>query len=273
MSYLKNLVEDYDRAIKGEGMESEKLILWTQSGKEVEKADVYEIPTGTIPILLVVYGFDENYADVIPMSYQWELATEVDLIVKFEHPLRGKWIVELDMMITVPKYILYQAEFAGTLKDFDVVEKAIEEGEIPANRKGIGLNDPVHRRFKNIEAERHRWLFSALLNSLNTKEQNLILIPSLRETIEAEQLLKPAAASKASSSKFSGGVVIYDREKKALKVFFSEDYREKTGRVYIKEGNRKITIYRGKIEDFLLSNASENLFRAFENLEVELEHS
>jgi hypothetical protein len=275
MAYLKNILNEYRKLIEGiymENFENKELKIWKQIDRKVQEGDVFEVPSNNIPNILAVYKAEGDFSDVVPLCPQWELATKKDLLIDFHHILRNKWIAELDLVISIPNYILYQSEYAGRLKKEDVeLIKQVLNGEknIPRNRTGLGYDDDIHREFKEIERERHKWLFNELLSCIEeTQMETIEIIPPLKELIKSIEPKKLVAATETNTINKDFGVIIYNQDEKSINVFFKDKFLGETGEIFFKEGEDEVTIYIGVLRDFSIRHISRELFRILADINI-----
>jgi len=268
---LKDFLDEYIEAL--ELLKEGKFKLFKRkTSPYVREGYVYEIETDGTPILLLAAKVDEEYAEVVPLSWLWELATKYDMVIEFSHPLRDVWIAQLDLAMEIPKEILHQAEEVGKVKDVDleVIKKVLnDEIEIPKHRRGKGYEDEVHSKFKEIEFDRHKWLFESLLSSMGESEEKvLILTYPLRKTLEECQPL--AAASSKTLIKLSFGEILYNEKEKRVEVFFKEELLGKDGTLFFELNGEELVLYSGRIKDLVIPDVPEKLFNLFQLLKLEI---
>ncbi len=241
---------------------------------DIEEGSVYRVDRDGAPLWLLVVEKDRGYCLVSPMTFMWELATKNDFLVEFPHILRENWIVELDLSSDVPEDVLKGAVYEGKLKkeDFETVKRALLEGaSLPRERTGRGYEDEIHREFKKIEYQRHRWLYESLLSSLEEEEAGCLEEEVYGQLMElAEEL--PAASSEKNVIKLPFGEVILDRENRQAAVIFSEELQGKEGELYIEANGKRVPLYKGELNDFELTNLDPEMFKLFEHLKLELKN-
>ena len=241
---------------------------------DIEEGSVYRIDRDGAPLWLLVVEKDRGYCLVSPMTFMWELATKNDFLVEFPHILRENWIVELDLSSDVPEDVLKGAVYEGKLKkeDFETVKRALLEGApLPRERTGRGYEDEIHREFKKIEYQRHRWLYESLLSSLEEEEAGYLEEEVYGQLMElAEEL--PAASSEKNVIKLPFGEVVLDRENREAAVIFSEELQGKEGELYIEANGKRVPLYKGELNDFELKNLDPEMFKLFEHLKLELKN-
>jgi len=241
---------------------------------EIEEGSVYRIDREGAPVWLLVVEKDRGYCLISPMTFMWELATKNDFLVQFPHLLRENWIVELDLSSDVPEEVLKGAVYEGKLKkeDFEIVKRALLEGApLPKERTGRGLEDEIHREFKKIEYQRHRWLYESLLSSLDEEEAGYLEEEIYDQLLEmAEEL--PAASSEKNVVKLSFGEVVLDRENREAAVMFKEELYGKEGELYVEVNGKRVPIYEGKLKDIELKNLNPEMFKLFEHLKLEIKN-
>ncbi|MEO2069686.1 MAG: hypothetical protein ABGX27_09305 [Desulfurobacteriaceae bacterium] len=255
--------------------EKEEFILYPP--ENIEEGDVFEFPLENLPLLVVIVNIEGSYAEVVPMSFQWELATRYDLIVDFEHYLRDKWIVEVDMTTTVPLSILFQAQKIGKLKeeDFNIVKDAVLEGvPLPRERSGRGYEDEIHSKFKDIEAERISFLVNSLLEDISSEDESFRVIsftPSFKEALEEDinQALAASGSSTVQDTEF--GKILFNEEEKSIYLYFNEKFLKKNGTIYVNLKSQKFPIYKGTLEDIKIPNVTKEIFEVMKKAEVVLE--
>ena len=150
---LKDFLEEYKKALamlREDRLDTHGI----KTPEKIKEGFVYEIEHEGAPVLLLVANLEEDFAEVVPLSFSWELATRYDYILEFEHPLRDIWIAQLDLATEVPKEILFQLKERGKIKEeyLKVIKSVLDdEREIPEEKRGKGYEDEVHREFKKIE--------------------------------------------------------------------------------------------------------------------------
>ena len=167
---LRDFLAEYKKAL--ELLKEEKVEVDT-SPKTLREGYIYRIPLlGRVPVWLLVVRFTGNnhLVEVVPLSFEWTLATCYDYILSFEHPLRDTWIAQLDLATEVPLETFLLAEEEGKVKeeDLELIKKVLDdEVSIPEDRRGKGYDNPIHKEFKQIEYERHKFLVTDFLSSLS----------------------------------------------------------------------------------------------------------
>ena len=241
----------------------------------VREGHVYESRNSEgIPIFLLAVNVDDRHVEVVPLCWCWELATKYDVIVKFPHPLRETWIVQLDLAVEIPKEILYRFKEVGKISDTDLmlIKKVLNgEIEIPKNRRGKGYSDEIHSKFKEIEFKRHEWLFEVLLSSVDDlKKKVIFLIPSFKQVLEEHQLLVAASEKSLITKPF--GEVIYNEKKGRVEIFIKEKFLEKRGTLFFDFDERKLVVFEGKLKDLVIVGVPKKLFNLFQCLDLEVEN-
>ena len=266
---LKELLDDYRTALDllKEEKSSEKVKTLT-----VEEGKVYRVEREGAPNWLLVVEKEGDYCLVSPMTFAWELATKYDVLVKFPHVLRDNWIVQLDLSGDVPVSVLRGAVLEGELngKDFELIKRALKENaSVPPEKKGRGYEDSIHKEFKELEYERHKWLYRALLSSL---EEGDVIGEEIYSKLLSLKEKYLAAATGKSVIKLPFGEAIFDRENRKAVVVLNEDHLDKTGELYIELPGERVILFKGKLQDFELENVDEKLFGLFEYLKVGIEN-
>ncbi len=281
-----NITENKDSALKEEKVELKdflneyrkalQLVEGTQNYEIMEKLEikegtVYEIPGERGPVWLLAVNVKEFFVEVVPLSFMWELATRHDLIMEFEHPLRNTWIAQIDLTQDALKETFIVASEAGKIKedDLELIRKIIsEEIPFPKDRTGSGYSDKVHREFKEIEREKHRFLAEDLFLSMSEDEIILPIPTPLRSLIRKTYAEALAAHSKQFVRKTNyGEIVLIQRENKA-KLLFKKELLNRKGTILLPLESKKVPIFSGKIEDMSVVNIEDSLLTAIENLEV-----
>ena len=240
---------------------------------DVEEGCVYRVEKDGAPVWLLVVEKDRGYCLVSPMTFMWELATKNDLLVKFPHVLRENWIVELDLSTDIPEELLKGSIYEGKLssEDFKTVKDALLEGTpLPKERTGRGYEDEVHREFKKLEYNRHRWLYESLLLSLDSEEEGYLEEEDYEKLLSIAQEL-PAASSDKNVVELSFGEVVIDRENRRALVVFKEELKGKKGELSVEFNGKKVPLFRGELHDLELKNLDEEIFKLFEYLKLEIE--
>jgi hypothetical protein len=184
---LRDFLEEYKKALELLKEEEVKVDL---SPKNIREGHVYRIPLkGKAPVWVLVVGFTGNnhLVEVVPLSFEWVLATRYDYILNFEHPLRDTWIAQLDLTAEAPLETFLVAEEEGRIakEDLELIKKVLrDETSIPASKRGRGYEDEVHREFKKIEYERHRFLFEDFFSSLSDEGVGVVVPTPLRLLLE-----------------------------------------------------------------------------------------
>ncbi|TCK06215.1 hypothetical protein [Phorcysia thermohydrogeniphila] len=269
---LKDFLEEYKRALSM--LREDRLKVYSiKAPEEIKEGFVYETEYEGAPVLLLVANLEEHFAEVVPLSFSWELATRYDYILEFEHPLRDTWIAQLDLATEVPKEILFQLKERGKIKEEDlrIIQSVLaDEGEIPEEKRGRGYEDEVHKEFKRIEFERHRWLYEALLLSLDEEEERLVIVKPLREELEELSSLLLAADATQNVVNLPFGKLIYVPEEKKAELLLDEKFLGKTGKLSVSINGKEFTLFVGKLSDITILSVTEKLFRALKHLTLKV---
>jgi hypothetical protein len=265
---LKDFLSEYRKALKLlEGMGSYEIT----EKLEVKEGTVYEIPGERGPVWLLAVNVKKFFVEVVPLSFMWELATKHDLIIEFEHPLRDTWIAQIDLTQDVLKETFLVASRAGNVKEEDLtlIRKIIsEEVSIPEGRRGSGYKDRVHREFKEIEKERHKFLEEDLFLSMSEDEIILPIPTPLRNLITASYAEVLVAYSQQFIRKTHFGKLVFIPKESKAKLLFNRELLNREGVLLLPLEGKKLPIFSGKIEDMAVVNVTEPLLTALENLEV-----
>ena len=268
---LKDFLDEYKRALSM--LKEDRLKVYRiKTPEEIKEGFVYETEYEGAPVLLLVANLEENFAEVVPLSFSWELATYYDYILEFEHPLRDTWIAQLDLATEVPKEILFQFNERGKIKeeDLNIIQSVLaDEGEIPVEKRGRGYEDEIHKEFKELELERHRWLYEALLLSLE-EESRLVIVKPLREELEELSSSLLAADSTPKVISLSFGRLIYVPEEEKAELLLDERFIGKSGKLSVFINGKELTLFVGELSDFTIPSVSKKLFRILKNLKLTL---
>ncbi len=274
MGALKQFLEIYEELLKedtypngNESFDSEK------ESFNVVEGSVFESPLTGLPFLFTVVEKKKNSVVIALMSDFWELATNRDIFVQLPHPVRETWIVETDITCEVPENLINNFLFVSKLEDEDIklIKEAVSGKDIPVNRRGRGYNDPVHKRFKELERERLQSLFTGFIRK-EEKEDCIVInfAPQFVDTFEPAMENLLVASSTERSFETENFQAIFNPEKRKISLLFKEQIYGKPGKVNLQLGSVKIGIYRGVIKDFEIVNADEDLFNLLRNIEVEV---
>jgi hypothetical protein len=291
MGMLKSLLDSYEKDVKGwvNSEVNEEISVPVQIPEEfrkpclsvkkpihdVQEGFVFEVGTENLPVLLVVVEKQRKVVKVALMCDQWELATERDVLVDFSHPIRNMWIVETDIVYTLPLSVLKNFSFSGRLNEGDlrIVKMAVNEEEIPLYKRGRGYNDPIHRRFKEIEMERMTAIFETLMRKKEKTESVIIeFSPEFKEMLvfEKEDLMVASSQQENFETESFQGLFIADESK--VVILPKEDLYGKRGRIKIKLRQFPVEIYRGILKDIEIRNCDRELFEVIRNVEVEIDN-
>jgi hypothetical protein len=269
---LKDFLDEYKRALSM--LKEDRLKVYSiKAPEEIKEGFVYETEYEGAPVLLLVANLEENFAEVVPLSFSWELATYYDYILEFEHPLRDTWIAQLDLATEIPKEILFQFNERGKIKEEDlrIIQSVLtDEGEIPVEKRGRGYEDEIHKEFKELELERHRWLYEALLLSLDEEENRLVIVKPLREELEELSSSLLAADSTPKVISLSFGRLIYVPEEEKAELLLDERFIGKSGKLSVFINGKELTLFVGELSDFTIPSVSKKLFRILKNLKLTL---
>jgi len=274
MGALKQFLEIYEELLKedtypngNESFDSEK------ESFNVVEGSVFESPLTELPFLFTVVEKKKNSVVIALMSDFWELATNRDIFVQLPHPVRETWIVETDITCEVPENLINNFLFVSKLEDEDIklIKEAVSGKDIPVDRRGRGYNDPVHKRFKELERERLQSLFTGFIRK-DEKEDCIVInfAPQFVDTFEPAMENLLVASSTERSFETENFQAIFNPEKRKISLLFKEQIYGKPGKVNLQLGSVKIGIYRGVIKDFEIVNADEDLFNLLRNIEVEV---
>jgi len=274
MGALKQFLEIYEELLKedtypngNESFDSEK------ESFNVVEGSVFESPLTGLPFLFTVVEKKKNSVVIALMSDFWELATNRDIFVQLPHPVRETWIVETDITCEVPENLINNFLFVSKLEDEDIklIKEAVSGKDIPVDRRGRGYNDPVHKRFKELERERLQSLFTGFIRK-EEKEDCIVInfAPQFVDTFEPAMENLLVASSTERSFETENFQAIFNPEKRKISLLFKEQIYGKPGKVNLQLGSVKIGIYRGVIKDFEIVNADEDLFNLLRNIEVEV---
>jgi len=267
---FKELVEQYKQLLnllKEEGKVK-------RSETSIEEGAVYEGKLGGFPIFLLAVRKKGELVYFVPLSFMWELATRVDMLIEFSHPLREVWIAQFDLSSQVQESFFKEFGFkkVGKVKDEDL--KLIKEiyerkREIPKGRKGRGYEDEAHQEFKEIEYQRHKPIYNYFLNNL--QESSTVLIP-ISFIKESETKLRAAGAIRHIFN-LSFGRAIYLKDESSAELLFKRELIGKFGELYFKKGNEWVLIWQGEIpEKLIIREITPKVFQGLkELLKLEIE--
>jgi hypothetical protein len=277
MGVMEKILEDYVNAVEGKDIDGVPISVLTpeiySKGKlPPEPGDVYEIPTRTLPIYLLVIKTDDHFSDVVPINSLVELASKRDFLLSFPHPERDVWMAELDLLFTIPNYILAQAGYAGSLgEDIHLIKEILAgENKIPEGRRGFGYKE-VQKLFKKIESERIKPLVEETFKVvMNVEVPTIVLLPHVRSILESEGKLRFAASAESRIISNRYGDVLFNQEKSEITIVFKDEFKGKEGVVSLETQKKgKVVLYYGILQTLVIQGISPEIFRSMEFLHVE----
>ncbi|SNR65769.1 hypothetical protein [Desulfurobacterium atlanticum] len=216
MVFLKDLLEDY--------VENSGIKLIVKDGIDVkdsniEEGTVFEIETEKNPILVAVINAGE-LNEVVLMSYQYEFATENDLIIHFEHPLRDVWMLEGDFVFYLSEGFLKRCTPVGKIPEeaLKKMKKFLEDDDyyFDKTESGVGRNLPIKVAFKKFEAERTKALLGELLTKIDQEEESSI--PKVLTFFVEENVELPAAAKLEKTAVEMADYLLFKEDSHTVKV-------------------------------------------------------
>jgi hypothetical protein len=245
---------------------------------EVIEGGVYWLPADE-PLFVSVINKEGNFVEVAPLSFCWPLATRHDLIIELSHPFSDIWIVQTDLITSVPERLLREAELIGKLKeeDLEILKKTLRgEATLPRERRGRGYNDHIHKKFKDFEYKRYKFLVEELLSSIDEAEKSAkstaeeVNIPKfIRNLLEETAALEAVAASDRNVIEGEGAVAVFTPE--TVEIVIDESLRGKEGKVKIETPEGEIPIFWGVLPEVLtVKGISRKAFGALSRLKVEV---
>jgi hypothetical protein len=244
--------------------------------RDIREGDVLEIDTELLPVLLTVVEKGKVSVKVALMCDCWELATDRDVLVSFSHPIRDVWMVETDITYNLPLSMVKNFSLAGKLNksDLETVKLAIKGMDVPLHRRGRGYNDPIHRRFKEIEKDRANAIFKTFIERKEKGECIVIeFSPDFKEflMLGKENLMVASSQQESFETESFQGLFIPDEKKVVL--LPKDGFYGKKGKVKIKADQSSIEIYRGTLKDIEIRNSDKELFEVIKSAEVEVDRN
>lgn len=237
-----------------------------------------------IPLTIAVLRLRGELADVSLMSYAYELATEHDLIIPFSHLLRDTWVLEGDLIYSVP---------LSYLKDFSIISKIQDEDcelmvnyldgklkALPSGRKGAGSFLDVKRRFKAVEQQRSAFLASFVFLAVDEAESEGLWEEEIRIPLDLRKYLNlradevPAAGMEEDTFLNNYVSGSFNDESQLLQLHIYEEFHGKFGRLEFKRPGGSIVLYEGIFKKgmsiMLRSVQRSDLFSFKNNLQIVL---
>ena len=266
MRFLENLLEDY---MENAGM---GIVLKERKGDFIiEEGAVFEIETERIPILVAVINKGE-LNEVVLMSYQYEFATENDLIIRFSHPLRDIWMLEGDFVFYLSEEFLKRCTPVGKIPEeaLKKMKKFLEDDDyyFDKTERGIGENLPIKVAFKKFEAERTRELLGELLAKVEQAEQSST--PKIPTFFVKEEVKLPAAARMEKTAIERKNYLLFKEDANTVKIKIT-NYKFLNKKAKIKIGNAEFEVT-SLPEEFLITLQTPINIEAFSKVfKIEVE--